>query len=141
MYHRQVSSRPSAVFAVRSASDAPASAPAPDEASRIRLSTIGVSGAPAAFAVCRVATSEVSTPSRIQSVGPSSRPLSKTDSKAFEEYAVANGAHSSPAADGSLRSETLIGAEPVTSSPNFTPPPVLLNTERPSLASRSEADQ
>src|SRR2546423_1486018 len=138
MYHRQVSSGPSSVPAVRSASDGPAPLGA---ASRVKLSTAGAIGAFAAAAVCRVATSAFSFPSRIQSVGPSSSPLSKTDWKAFEEYAATYGAHSSPGAAGSLRSVTLIGEEPATLSPNDTAPPVLLNTERPSLASRREADQ
>ena len=114
----------------------------PVEASMMQVvGHTGVVGAPDSRAVRRVASSAVSSPSRIQSVGPSLSPLSNTDSYALEEYAATYGAHSSPSAPGSLRSVTRIGASPESRSPNRTPPPCLLNTERPSSASRSAADQ
>ena len=61
----------------------------------------GVTGCFVISPVCRVWRSEVSSPLRIQSVRPSSSPLSKTELSLDDAAARANGAHCSPAYAGS----------------------------------------
>ena len=61
----------------------------------------GVTGCLVMSAVCRVCRSAVSSPWRIQSVRPSSSPLSKTELSLDEAAETSNGAHSSPAYAGS----------------------------------------
>src|SRR6266705_3279332 len=116
MYHRQVSSSPRPVEAIICSSD----------------------GAPAVAAECREEIRAASEPSRIQEVGPSGSPLSKTEESGPEACATTNEAHCRFAARGSLDSVT--GWED-SRSPMRVPPPGLLNTVRPSAASFAPADQ
>src|ERR1700691_4814844 len=134
MYHRQVSSRPRSVETIISASvGAPAA-----EVAKVRLSMAGVTGTPATAAECRDEGRAASEPSLIHEVGPSGRPLSKTEESDPEACATTNGSQASPAARGSLNRVT--GWE-VSCSPSRVPPPGLLNTVRPSAVSLAPADQ
>src|SRR5579875_2847668 len=134
MYHRQVSSRPRSVLAIISARLGACGA----AVSKMRLSMAGVTGSPDSRAEYRVWVSADSSPRRIQSVGPSGSPLSNTDDSRPDAEARTNGAQPSPGAPGSLRSVT---GWLVSDSPTRVPPPGLLNTVRPSMASLAPADQ
>src|SRR5579863_9830830 len=134
MYHRQVTSRPCRVPAIRSSSDPP---PSP-AASKIRLPVPGVGGSPDSPAVHLVCDRALSTPLSIQLTGGMARPLSNTDASRVEVRAITNVAHRSPAAPGSLRSVT---GRLDSRSPTRVPPPGRLNTVRPSSASLAPADQ
>jgi hypothetical protein len=93
---------------------------------------LGVTGSPERSAVCRVWMRAASSPSWIQSVGPSPNPLSKTEASRREACATTNGELSSPGRAGSLYS---LSGRLASRSPTRVPPPGLLNTLRPSSAS------
>src|ERR1700761_8421457 len=134
MYHRQVSSRPRPVRAIISSRLGGSGS----AVSKIRLSMAGVTGRPVSRDEYRVWVSADSSPRRIQSVGPSGRPLSNTDESRLDACATTNGAQAIPAANGSLRKVTgWLGRE----LPPPVAPPGLLNTVRPSMASLAPADQ
>ena len=67
-----------------------------------RLSMNGVTGSPVTDAECRVWSSALSFPSRIQSVRPSGSPLSKTELNRLDVAAVTSGVDSRPDIIGSL---------------------------------------
>src|SRR6516165_3788690 len=97
-YHRQLTSRPRRVLAIRSSMVAlPAAV-----LSRMRLSVPGVVGSPEDSAVHLVWVSAVSTPSRSQVTGGIARPLSNTEDSRREVRATTKGAHRSPAARGQV---------------------------------------
>ncbi len=79
-----------------------------------------------------------SSPSRIQSVAASGRPLSKTEESLPVECVSTNGAASRP---GSAGSERRVSGSLASRSPIRVPPPGLEKTVRPSAASRPPADQ
>ncbi len=132
MYHRDVTSSPRSVRATRSET-----VPVPPADSR-RLSLNGACGSPVSPAVYRVVGSRRSTPSVIQSVLDSGRPLSKTDtagvSESVEERATTNGRPSTPGAAGSLQR---FSGSAASRSPTRVPPPARLKTVRPSWAFRA----
>ena len=66
------------------------------------MSIAGVTGCEVIAAEWRVWSSEVSSPSRIQSVRSSGSPLSKTDDSLPDAAATLNGSHWSPSYAGSL---------------------------------------
>ncbi len=139
MYQRQVSSRPRPVLAIMSSRDALLPGPSgPDGPSRIRFPMAGVTGRLVRSAVYRVWVSAARAPSRIQAVGRSASPLSKSEDSRLEACATTNGWHSRPSATGSLRSVT---GRLASRSPTRVPPPGLLNTVRPSSASFAPDDQ
>src|ERR1700743_1411691 len=134
MYHRQVSSRPRSVRAIISARLGGSGA----AVSKMRLSMAGVTGSPVSRDEYRVWVSAESSPRRIQSVGPSGRPLSNTDESRLDAWATTNGEAAMPRANGSLRRVTgWLDSD----SPTRVPPPGLLNTVRPSMASLAPADR
>jgi len=116
MYQRQVSSSPRSVAAIIFVHRPAAAGP-----SRMRLSISGVT-APPLRAPGRVVGSAVSTPSRIQSVGPVGCPLSNAENRLLDPPATTNGVVARPAAPGSLRSVT---GRLASRSPIRLPPPGL----------------
>src|SRR5687768_5872715 len=130
MYQRQVSSsaRP-VVEATISSVDA---VPPP---SRDRLWTYGVTALPVVLADARVCTSAASAPSRIQSVGPSGSPLSKTLVIDDDAVATTKGVVASSGSVGSLDSRSPAGPR---CSPTRVPPPAREKTVRPSAALRPD---
>src|ERR1700753_698746 len=102
MYHRQVSSRPRSVLAIISARLGACGA----AVSKMRLSMAGVTGSPVSRDEYRVWVSADSSPRRIQSAGPSGRPLSNTDEPRLDACATTNGVQEIPGAYGSLRKVT-----------------------------------
>src|ERR1700722_9513806 len=134
MYHRQVSSSPRPVDAIISSSVGAPGA----EGAKLRLSMAGVNGSPASVAECREECRAASVPSWIQAVGFTVSPLSKTEESEPDACAMRNGAQRSPEARGTRDRVTDCGES---GSPTRVPPPALLNTVRPSVASLAPADQ
>ena len=102
------------------------------------MSTIGRGRAPDFAAQARPRTRSVSVPSRIQSVRSIGAPLSNTDcSPPHDAVARLNGAHRTPAADGSEYRSSGSGdsRSPMRLVPSVAPE----NTLRPSSASRADA--
>ncbi len=125
MYQRVVSSRPFSVPAIMSSIEV-SSPPV-----RMRLSPGTATGRPNSRAAWRGYASALTTPSRTQSTGSISIPLSNSETDSLDDVVITNGADCKPSAPGSEVS--------VSGNPTFSPirvPPVVDSAVWPSSAPR-----